>query len=129
MACPSGSVGGEALRENCCSSAKGSSGPTQNLNCEWGCSFDEHCNESQAECGSDEMLSGLSTESCTDQGENRALTYVFWCSAQCPFLIGGSNFCMRWASAVQHAMLVRRMPSFPQQDASGNSPAAGRMDK
>ena len=34
---------------------------------------------------------------------------------------------MRWASAVQHAMLVRRLLSFPQQDASGNSPAAGRM--
>ena len=75
-----------------CRSARGTSDPTQNLNCEWGCSFDEHRNESQAECGSDEMLTGLSTESCTGQGENKALTFVFWCSAQCPFLIGRSTF-------------------------------------
>lgn len=81
------------------SSARGSSGSTRNLNCEWGCSFDEHCNESQAECGSDEMLSRLSTESCTDQGENRALTYVFWCSAQCSFLIGRSI--LVWVGPVQ----------------------------
>lgn len=51
--------------------------------------------KAQSECGSDEMLTGLSTESCTGQGENKALTFVFWCSAQCAFLIGGSTFCVR----------------------------------
>jgi hypothetical protein len=71
------------------------------------------------------MLSRLSTESCTGQGDNRALTFVFWCTAQCPFLIGSSTFCVRWASAVRHAILVRRLLSFPQQDASDNSHKAG----
>ena len=89
------------------------------------CFFDEHRNESQAGCGSDEMLTELSTESCTVQGENKALTSAFWCSAQHRFLIGSGTFSVRRESAPQHATLVRCTLSFPQRDASGNSLARG----
>ena len=71
-------------------------GSGKKLGSSMGCPFDEHCNESQAACGSGEMVSRLSTESCTGQVDNKALTSAFWCSAQRPFLIGAARFMCVW---------------------------------
>lgn len=46
----------------------------------------------QAGRGSGEMLTRISTESYTGHGENKALTFVFWCTAQRLFLVGLARF-------------------------------------
>ena len=73
------------------------------------------------------MLRWLSTESCTAQGENKGLTSAFWCTATCHFLIGSRTFHVRGDPLLQHAISVRCLLSFPQQGASGNSLAWGRL--
>jgi hypothetical protein len=93
------------------------------------CSFDEHRNESQAECGSGETRGRLSTGSYTGQGENKTLTFFFWCSAQCSFLIGSNTFYVHWAVRRGTPCWCGRLLSFPQPDASGNSPARVRLDE